>query len=644
MPIDDRTANRNYKLPNAGNFLADDVARLRDALNAIDADVYARYTKTEVDQLIANLVSGAPGALDTLNELAAALGNDANFASTVTTALANRYTKAESDARYVQGVTQTENIFTGNGSQTAFTLTQTPPTRESLLVTVDGVVQPTSEYALSGATLTLSEAPASGAKIRVLMLGVAGPVQSASTLSFTQAGAGAVTRTVDSKLKDIVDRDDFSNDTDFNNASVSKVAINGSNTVLAPRFEGNTTTDAGTPDAVFRVNRTHTGSTSPHSFRDQTVFNPSSAGVAACSYDAALTSSGSQNQDHTIGFQARNAHGGSGTLSYLQGFGSYLIADGPVTNSHGLEINSVTGAGTVANEYGIYIKNLTKGTNKYPIFIANNLGTNSIGANTNFNSAGQVSVGGLVKIFMGDGGNGYKSIAYNHNINANTYDYGDYIQSIYFGPQDITFRCAPAGTAGATPSFTNILNIRTDTTNPSYRAVFPATDNVSNLGVGGLRWKEIFCANGTINTSDARVKTEVRQLNESEIASAKVLAKEIGAYKFLDSVAEKGDSARTHIGMTVQRAIEIMEQHGLDPLAYGFICHDQWEDEYEDVPAVPSWVEDPETGDLIQGPDKEPAQRKRVKEAGDMYSFRTEQLLLFIARGFEARLSALEAA
>ncbi|MFJ2981303.1 MULTISPECIES: phage tail protein [unclassified Pseudomonas] len=39
---------------------------------------------------VANLVASAPGALDTLNELAAALGNDPNFATTVTNQLANK--------------------------------------------------------------------------------------------------------------------------------------------------------------------------------------------------------------------------------------------------------------------------------------------------------------------------------------------------------------------------------------------------------------------------------------------------------------------------------------------------------------------------------------------------------------------------
>ena len=47
-----------------------------------------------VAQAIAALVNSAPGALDTLQELAAALGNDANFATTVTNALAGKVSKS----------------------------------------------------------------------------------------------------------------------------------------------------------------------------------------------------------------------------------------------------------------------------------------------------------------------------------------------------------------------------------------------------------------------------------------------------------------------------------------------------------------------------------------------------------------------
>ena len=47
------------------------------------------------------VIDTAPANLNTLNELAAALGDDANYASTTTTALGNRYTKAETDAKIV---------------------------------------------------------------------------------------------------------------------------------------------------------------------------------------------------------------------------------------------------------------------------------------------------------------------------------------------------------------------------------------------------------------------------------------------------------------------------------------------------------------------------------------------------------------
>lgn len=47
-------------------------------------------TKGYVDTSVANVINSAPAALDTLNELAAALGNDASFATTVTNSLAGK--------------------------------------------------------------------------------------------------------------------------------------------------------------------------------------------------------------------------------------------------------------------------------------------------------------------------------------------------------------------------------------------------------------------------------------------------------------------------------------------------------------------------------------------------------------------------
>ena len=61
-------------------------------------------TKSQIQQLFLNLIDNAPASLDTLNELAAALADDATFATTIQTRLNNKadksttYTKTEANA------------------------------------------------------------------------------------------------------------------------------------------------------------------------------------------------------------------------------------------------------------------------------------------------------------------------------------------------------------------------------------------------------------------------------------------------------------------------------------------------------------------------------------------------------------------
>ena len=62
-------------------------------INSNDSDTKVpsnAAVKDAIDTAITNLISGSPTALDTLNELAAALGDDAAFSTTITTALGNR--------------------------------------------------------------------------------------------------------------------------------------------------------------------------------------------------------------------------------------------------------------------------------------------------------------------------------------------------------------------------------------------------------------------------------------------------------------------------------------------------------------------------------------------------------------------------
>lgn len=83
--------------------------------------------------------------------------------------------------------------------------------------------------------------------------------------------------------------------------------------------------------------------------------------------------------------------------------------------------------------------------------------------------------------------------------------------------------------------------------------------------------------------------------------------------------------ARQHIGMTVQKTIEVMQSFNLDPFAYGFICYDSWDDQYHTVSKV--------VGQDADGKDIWEQQQELLKPAGDLYSFRPDQLTMFMLAG-----------
>ena len=64
----------------------------------------------------------------------------------------------------------TLNVFTGNGTQTQFTLSAVPTASQYSFVTINGVAQHTTSYTISGRVLTLSEAPIAADEIEVRTL------------------------------------------------------------------------------------------------------------------------------------------------------------------------------------------------------------------------------------------------------------------------------------------------------------------------------------------------------------------------------------------------------------------------------------------------------------------------------------------
>lgn len=75
----------------SGSATIESIDGLQDALDA-------KATPEDITTAIGEVIDSAPGALDTLNELAAALGDDANFATTVTNALAGKADSTDLDA------------------------------------------------------------------------------------------------------------------------------------------------------------------------------------------------------------------------------------------------------------------------------------------------------------------------------------------------------------------------------------------------------------------------------------------------------------------------------------------------------------------------------------------------------------------
>jgi hypothetical protein len=178
----------------------------------------------DADDIIAEITDSAPQTLDTLNELAAALNDDANFASTVTTALSNKQDKvsnvSDTELGYLDGVTsaiQTQINGKANSSHTHAIADTT-----GLQTALDGKAATSHSHDGSAITYTINDKSANytivasdeGKFIRstgsAITVTVADVFSIGEVVTFTQYGAGQVTfapaggvtlHSVDSKRK-----------------------------------------------------------------------------------------------------------------------------------------------------------------------------------------------------------------------------------------------------------------------------------------------------------------------------------------------------------------------------------------------------------------------------------------------------------
>ena len=247
---------------------------------------------------------------------------------------------------------------------------------------------------------------------------------------------------------------------------------------------------------------------------------------------------------------------------------------------------------------------------------------------------------------VGDGGTGPNIQMYDVQSPGNP-------GNLYLGTADVVGAELRAFVRGETR-----LNVSYDEI-VAYRPFRYLTTNIYPLMTAARVATTVYLQTAPVVASDARLKTPVRSMSDAEIAVGRRLALEPGFYKWLSSVDEKGEpDARWHSGMTVQRAIEIFEDEGLDPFAYGAVCHDVWGDEFETVDAVrlPTgeyeiWY-DKIGNEVSREPITEewaPAAQRQTQWAGDKFSFREQEVkwLIIKALAFDQdrtnqRLDALE--
>jgi len=106
-----------------------------------------------------------------------------------------------------------------------------------------------------------------------------------------------------------------------------------------------------------------------------------------------------------------------------------------------------------------------------------------------------------------------------------------------------------------------------------------AVDNTVDLGQSVYRFDDIYATNGTIQTSDRNEKQDIEALSDAEQRVAVACKGLLRKFRWKDSVAEKGDDARTHFGIIAQDLQAAFAAEGLDAGDYAMFISTTWTDE-----------------------------------------------------------------
>jgi hypothetical protein len=133
--------------------------------------------------------------------------------------------------------------------------------------------------------------------------------------------------------------------------------------------------------------------------------------------------------------------------------------------------------------------------------------------------------------------------------------------------------------AGAQPTANNQVWLGNSYTTVITGALRPKADDTHDVGSATFRYHEYFGGNPAINTSDVRLKTNLRALPDETLDAWGDVP--ILEYQWIKARELKGDKARLHVSPPAQGIRDAFAARGLDATRYSLLCYDEWDDQLD---------------------------------------------------------------
>ncbi|NIF57546.1 tail fiber domain-containing protein [Enterobacter sp. Ap-916] len=338
-------------------------------------------------------------------------------------------------------------------------------------------------------------------------------------------------------------------------------------------------------DAITVSRLIQNGPTNCHAFADKTVIDTATDYGGYGAFDATTVLKGPHTHNHVYSYQDRTFYDGSGILENMRGLISTPShrGSGTIQNRIGAYINDtvLSGAGNIVEQSGLYIEHLQ-----------------AAGANVAINVR-QVSGLGYYSPFGGKMfQNGSAGFGVDPSVSLFPVNFrGDQLGTFYgFATTDgngMAMGVTGDNKIQLVAAGETRLQIKQAAT--FNRAITPGNDNLTPCGDQVNRFSEVHAGTGVINTSDGREKTKpitVSDLSERLCGedNSDVILDAWGdvsliAFKWLSAIKEKGDDARWHFGVIAQQVKEAFDKRGIDGTIFGLLCYDEWDDQFDIIPA-----------------------------------------------------------